>query len=161
MEGPLVWMQGPLVQMEVGEGNWKREASGAGAAWVEVENVVSGLDHGLVAMAVDHGADAGGRGVEVQVGDVVDEIEETAGEFDGFGCGKLRARARAVDVAADGGEWSDGGEAVEDGGVADVAGVEDVVNAHEGDEGFGAEEAVGVGDYAYAHGLEVTGGVCR
>ena len=43
----------------------------------------------------------------------------------------------------------------EDVGVADVAGVEDVVDAGEGGEEFGAEEAVGVGEDADEDGWVV------
>ena len=87
----------------------------------------------------------------------VDEVEEVAAELDSFGGGELGAGAVGVDVAADGGDGGDLAEGVEDVGVADVAGVEDVVDAAERGEGFGAEEAVGVGEDADEHKAECRG----
>ena len=106
--------------------------------------------------AEDHG-DAGGARVDVQPLDGVNEVDEMAGEFDGFGCGERGAGAVGVDVAADGGDGRDGAQGGEDDGVADVAGVEDVVHALDGGESFGAEERVGVGDGGDEHGLSWDG----
>ncbi len=78
----------------------------------------------------------------------MDEVEEVAAEFDGFGGGQLGAGAGDVDVAADGGDGGDAAEGVENLGFADVAGVQDVIDPDEGGEDFGAEEAVGVRENA-------------
>ena len=114
-------------------------------------------------MAADDAGDSGG-GVQVQIVDGVDQVEETAGEFDSFGVGELGAGAVGVDVAADGGHGGDGAQGVEDGGIADVTGVEDVIDdtiwASQGGEDLGAEETVGVGEYAEEHGLQAGGEAC-
>ncbi len=124
-----------------------------GTAWVQVEDAVAGLDAGLVGVAVDHDGDAGGFRLDVQVVQGVDHVEKLAVELHGFRGGESGAGAGVVDVAADCGHGRELAEGVEEGGVAQVTGVEDVVDATQGVESFGAEEAVGVGEDAYAHAL--------
>ena len=132
------------------------EAAGAGAAGVEVDDAVSGLDAGLVGVAADDDGDACGFGVEVEPVDGMDEVEEAASEFYGFGFGELGTGAVGVGVAADGCHGSDLAQSGEYVRIADVSGVEDVVDGMpvgaQGCDGFGAEETVGVGDDAYEHG---------
>ncbi len=67
----------PYVEEGVGDG--EVEAAGAGAAGVEVEDSVAVLDGGLVGVAVEDCGDAGGVGVEVEVVDGVDEVDQAAG----------------------------------------------------------------------------------
>lgn len=151
-EGEDGWGQGVLFDAEVGEGDGEVEAAGACAAWVEVEDVVAGFGGGLVGVAADDGGEAGGGGVQVEVVDGVDEVEEGAVELDDVGWGQVGAGAVGVDVAADGGDGGYGAEGAEDLDVADVAGMENMIDAVEGGDGLGAEEAVGVGDDADEHG---------
>ena len=133
------------------DGDREFEAAGSGAAWIEVDDAVSGLDAGLVGVAADDHCYAGCFGVDLEPLDGVDEVDHLAAEFDDFGRGEPGAVAEGVNVAADCGDGGDLAQGGEDVGVADVAGVEDVVDTSEGGEGFGAEEAVGVGDDAYEH----------
>lgn len=137
--------------VDEGEGDGEGEAAGAGAARVEVEDAALPRDRRLVRVAADDGADAGGGGVEVEVVHGVHEVEEVAGELDGLGWREIGAGARGVDVATDGGDGRDLLKGAEDGDLADVAGVEDMVDAGEGGERLGTEEAVGVGEDADAH----------
>lgn len=141
-------VEGILRDFDERHGDGELEAAWAGAAGVEVEDSVVGCDRGLVGVAADDAGDSGGVWVDIQPVDGVDEVEETASEFDGFGFGKLGADAVDVDIAADRGDRGDLAEGVEDVGVANVAGVEDVVDTGEGGERFGAQQAVGVGDNA-------------
>ena len=71
-----------------GVGDGEVEAAGAGAAGVEVEDSVAVADGGFVGVAVENYADAGGLGVEVEVVEVVDDVDEAAGELDGLGGGE-------------------------------------------------------------------------
>jgi len=64
---------------------------------------------------------------------------------------KLIEDGSGIDVAANSSHWSDLAEAVEDARVVDIAGVQDMVDAGEFGDGFGTEEAVGVGDDANVH----------
>ncbi len=95
---------------EDGEGDGEVEATGTAAAGVEVEDAAVGAGFGAVGVAADDRRDAGGGGIEVEIVDGVDEVEEAAGEFDGLGGGELGARAGGVDVTADG---CGGGDRVE------------------------------------------------
>lgn len=113
-------------------------------------------------MAVEDGGEFGGCGVEVERLEVVEHVEVEARarrvlDEDDFGLGQAGAGVAAVDVAADGGDGGDPGERVEDGDFAHVAEVEDAVDAAEGGDGFGTEEAVGVGDDAEEHGIRISG----
>jgi len=67
------------VDAEEGVGDGEVEAAGAGAAGVEVEDSVTVLDGGLVGVAVEDDADAGGLGVEVKVVEGVEQVDEAAG----------------------------------------------------------------------------------
>ena len=142
---------------EEAEGDGEVEAAGAAGAGVEVEDSFFGDVVGDVGVAVKDGGEFGGGGVEVDGLEVVEEIEVAVFKEDDFGFGEFGAGAFAVDVAADGGDGGDGAQLVEDGDFADVAEVEDVVNAFKGGENLGAEEAVGVGDDADAHGVRIAG----
>ena len=140
---------------EEAEGDGEFEAAGAAGARVEVEDSFFVDVVGDVGVAVKDGGELGGGGVEVDGLEVVEEIEVAVFEEDDFGFGEFGAGSFAVDVAADGGDGGDGAQLVEDGRLADVAQVEYVVYAAEGGENFGAEEAVGVGEDADAHGVRI------
>jgi hypothetical protein len=154
----LLWNEGDdlrigvtVGQRDAGEGDGEREAARASAAGIKVKDAVAPIDGGLVGVAADDGPDAGGGRVQIEVVDGVDEIKETAAQLYGFGGVEVVEDGGRVDIAADGGEQGDLTEAVEDARVVDIAGVEDVVDAGEFGDGFGAEEAVGVGDDANVH----------
>ena len=90
-----------------GVGDGEVEAAGADAAGVQVEDSMAVVDGGFVGVAVEDDSDAGGLGIEVEVFEVVDDVDEAAGEFDGLGGGEVGAGAVGVDVAADGGDGGD------------------------------------------------------
>jgi hypothetical protein len=137
-----------VLNAQQGAGDGEVEAAGARRAWVEVEDSLVVLHGGIVGVAVEDNRDAGGLRVEVEVFAGVDHVDQTAGQLDGLGGGEEGAGTVGVDVAADGGDGGDTGEVDEDGGIADVAGVKDVIDTGQGGKDFGAEEAVGVGEYA-------------
>ncbi len=127
------------------------ESSGAGAAWVDVEDSIFLFYFWVVAVAVDYCGYACGLGLEVEAGEIVEQVDGCAFGFDEVGFGQGAGPGLGVDVAADCGDRGNLFEGGEDFGGADVAGVEDAVGAREGGEGFGAEQAVGVGDEAEEH----------
>ena len=106
------------------------------------------LNKGLVGVAGDDHAEAGGDGVEVEVGERVDHVNEVAFEGEELYPG---GDGGEVDVAVDGGDGGYFSEVVEDRWVADVASMQDVVDTLQGGEDLRAEEVVGVGDDAEAH----------
>ena len=90
-------------------------------------------------------------GIEVEIGDGMDEIEEMVLEFDGFGRREKRGVALTIDVAANGGDGSEVAKAIEDWSLTDVSGMEDVIGGGEGGERLGAKQTMGIRDDAYAH----------
>ena len=97
-------------------------------------------------VAGDDDVDAGAGGVAIELLEIVQDVDARVGRVERGGCGKGGGPGTFVDIAADGGDGREGAEAVEDGGIADVAGVDDVIGTGERGEGFGTEQAVGVGD---------------
>jgi len=77
-EGDDVRVGVAVGQRDTREGDGEREASGAGAAGVEVKDAIAPVDGRLVGVAADDGSDARGGRVEVEVVDGVDEVEEAA-----------------------------------------------------------------------------------
>jgi hypothetical protein len=146
-----------VVYAYAGEGDGEVEAAWAAAAGVEVEDAVAGCDGGLVGVAGEDEADACGVGVYVEVVDVVQDMDEAAGEFEGLGSREIRAGAVDVNVAADGGDWGDPGEGGEDVRVADVASVEDVVWCEllERVQEFLSQQGVCVRDGGDEHGFSL------
>lgn len=102
-------------------------------------------------MTAHHDGDVGGNWVEVEILEGVDEVEETSIEFDGLGGRKPSTGSMGVDVPADGSNGRESTQGFEDGRITDVAGVQDVVGAGKGNESFGSQQAVSVGENADAH----------
>jgi hypothetical protein len=89
-------------------------------------------------------------GIEVELGDIVDDVERNAAEFQ-----RLRfrngARPRAdIVVAAHRAHRRDLAQRSQDRRVADVAGVDDVLAWLKEAQRFGTKQAVRVRDQAYA-----------
>ena len=104
-------------------------------------------------VAGDDHVESSGLGLQIELREIVDNIDGNVGELDDFGCGEFAGPCLLVDVASDRGDGGDGGEFVENFGIADVTGMNDVLRALERSQSFGAEQAVGVGDYADDNGL--------
>lgn len=140
------------LQVDQSERYGEAEAAGPATSRVEEQDALAAFDERLVGVAEDDQGDAGGGGVKVKLGDRVEHVDQVSGELDGFGRGQAGAGTGAVDVAANGGDRGDGAEGIKDGRVADITGVEDGVDAGDGGEDLGSEEAVGVGKDGEAHG---------
>lgn len=102
-------------------------------------------------MSADDGCHLSGGRIEIEVVNIVDEVDEPARYFYGFGWGQQSGGAAAIDVAADGRHRGDLAKGFKDVVLADVAGVEDVVGASEGCECLRSEETMGIRDDANAH----------
>src|SRR6202042_1456911 len=75
------------------------ESSGPGAAGIEIENSVSGLDLGLVGMPGNDRAKAGRRGIKVQRVEVMQDVEQAILDLDYFGFGQFHRPCAVVDIA--------------------------------------------------------------
>lgn len=136
----------PPLNLQEAQCDGKRKPPWASAARVEVEDFLAVLNFGLVRVAADHGGDACGGGVKVEVGEIVQDVNVSAAKLDEFGWRELCAWAEKVDVSPDGSDGSQISKRVQDGRIAHIAGVEDVVGSLQGVERLGAQQAVGIGD---------------
>ena len=141
----------PVVDPKSPQADRELEAARAGAAWIEVKNPVFLFHFGLVAVAVDNRAESSGFGLQVELREIVEEVDGDAADFYEFGRGQFTGPGFDIHVAADGGDGSNAAERVEDFASANVARVEDVVGAAKSFDGFGAEQAVGIGNNAENH----------
>jgi hypothetical protein len=133
-------------QNQAGDGDGEAESAGAGAAGVDVQDTGAKLVGWHVAVAADDGSEAGGRGVEVELVDVVKDVEDGVLDFDDLGFRQALCPGVSVDIAADCGDRGDGCERLENVWSADVARMNDAVGAAESFKSFGSQKAVSVGD---------------
>ena len=102
-------------------------------------------------MTGDDDLHARGTGFEIDLGEVVDRVDEDVAEAKELALAQARGPGAPVVVAAHGRDRGDGAKGVEHGGIAEVAAVDDVVAALEEGEDFRAQQAVGVRDEADPH----------
>jgi hypothetical protein len=143
----------PVVDPKSPQADWELESARAGAAGIEVEHSVSLFHFGLVAVAVNDGAESGSFRLQVELREIVEEVDEDATDFYDFGSGQFAAPGFGIHVAANRGDGSDATERVEDLASADVAGVKNVVTATQGFDGFVAKQAVRIGNDAENHAV--------
>jgi hypothetical protein len=99
-------------------------------------------------VAVDDHSNPSGIGLEVQVRNGVQHVDEAAIEFDRLSGRKLRGGTVGVDVSADGSDRRDLSQRVKDPNVTDITCVQDVCCPAQSVESFGSQQAVSVGDDA-------------
>lgn len=147
-------LQGVRGDVEQGQGHRKFETPPPGTARVQVKTITAPFDAGFVRMASDDEFDVG---VEISrdVGNVVGQQGWPAVQLEAQVVGECGGpRVVKVIVAAHGVGRCDAGELREDVLAADVTRVNDQFAILEGSKGFGAQEAVGVGDDGGFHGRE-------
>ncbi len=100
-----------------------------------------------MAVAVYDHAEPGLR-LQVELAAIMQDIDGHAAGFDNFSF-RQNARPRGgVDVTADRGYGGNLRQLFEDFGGSDIAGVEDAVGSAQSVDGFGSQQAMGIGDYA-------------
>ena len=99
-------------------------------------------------MAEDHGCEPGRDGVEIEIGDVVQQPEQQPTDFDNFGRRKLCRPRLRIDIAAHGVRRRQRAQRVEHLGPADVAGVDDHVRSPQRRHRLGPQKAMRIGDDA-------------
>jgi hypothetical protein len=90
-------------------GDRQLESSRAGAAGIEVEDAVLCLLLGHVAVTVDDHAETRGFRLEIELGEIVENVDRDAGKLDYFGLGQFLRPRGGVDIAADCGDGGDCG----------------------------------------------------
>ena len=129
---------------EPGQRDGQREPARAGAAGIQVEHAVAPLCPRAVRVSEDHRGEAGGHGVEVERGPVVQHVKLQAARLDHVGDRQRRGPDRGVDVATHRQGRSDLAQAIEDLARADIAGVQDQIRALQGVEGLSPQQPVRV-----------------
>src|SRR5436190_24354254 len=97
-------------------------------------------------MTADDHPEAGGRGIEVQIVDVVDDIDHGAGGFGDSSRGKLRCPRLDIHVATYCDHRREAFQRGKNIGLTDVAGMDDQFRASQSVERFGTEQFVSIGD---------------
>ena len=143
-------------------GHRQVESAWAAGAGVKVEDALFRDEIWDVGVAVEDRGKFGCGGVEVQRFEVMEHVEVEARvgrvlDEDDVGLGQLAAGAFSVDVAADRSYRRNLLQSFKDRRSADVAEMEDAVDAGEGWQDFGAEDAVGIGDDAELHVFRISG----
>jgi hypothetical protein len=139
------------VHGQFGGRDGQAESARAGASRVDVQHPVALLDRGPVRVAGDDDLHARGDGLEVDLGKVVDHVDEDPAEAKELAFAQAGGPGAAIVVAAHGRDRGDGAKGLQHRGVADVAAVDDVVAAPEEGEDFRTQQAVGVGNEADPH----------
>jgi hypothetical protein len=121
-------LPGSFEEVEAGEADREREAAGAGAAGVDVEEAVLPVSFGLVSVPTDDDLKAGG-GIEVQVLEIVEDVDRDVEKFDDFGDREAGGPGFGVHVTANCKDGRDGFQLIKNRWLADVAGVNDGVGA--------------------------------
>ena len=139
-------LPGSFGEVEAGDSDGQGEAAGTGAARVDIEAAFVPTGVGFMGVAGDHDLEAGDFGIEVELAEVVEHIDQDVLDADDFGGWQGSSPGLGVHVAADGHDRRDASKSIKDGGVANVASVDDSLAALQGGQSFGAKQTVGVGD---------------
>src|SRR5919198_2410177 len=138
----------PAAEEEKGDGHRQPEAARPRASRIEKQDPAILLDPGRVAMSAHHHQEAGGRGFEVEMSQVVDHEDPCPGEVEDRRGRQPAGQRSPIYVPSHGGDRGDLPERLEDRRVADVTRMNYVVRAAQRLERRRAQQAVGIGDYA-------------
>ena len=127
------------------------EAARAGAARVDVEHVLAGLDQGLVRVPADHGSASVGRGRSEEMANLVQHQDLVLASSDDLAFRNGFRPCLGVIVAAHGERGRDRAQPVDHIGRADVAGVDDQLRPLQRRECLWAEQSMRVRDQADQH----------
>src|SRR5664280_2953085 len=100
LERDEIGADGAAPDAQQGHGDRQGEAPGTGAAGVHVEHAAAFDDGGNVGVAADHRREAGGGGVEVEPGEVVQDVEADGADIGHGGFGKAARPRLHVHVPA-------------------------------------------------------------
>lgn len=137
-----LWVKSGVIEDENDQRHGQAETVRTAAAGIDIENFVPSLDRRPMRMAADDRGDTSNPGIQIEIVNGVNEVEEMAREFNGLRSGKSRAGPACIDISADGSRWGDSAERVENSRVADISGVQDVIDMSERAGDLGAQQAV-------------------
>ncbi len=148
----------PVIHHQLTDRDWQREAPGPGAAGVDEQHTVALLHQRFVRVTGYHHAHTGGRWVNVQLAQIMDHIQPHTTQLYQLGFRAApapRGHGRCCRARRSAGLLS---QLAQHARLADVTGVHDVVAALQEGQCLRAQQVVGVGDQAYAHGGIVAAG---
>src|SRR5262249_11017187 len=132
---------------EPGDRDGEREAPRARATRVDEEDVATPFDERPGRVTGQDGAESRGRGLEIELGDVVDHVDSMHPDLNHVIGGKSGRPRTLVIVAPDRANGGDGPKRIENGGCADVATVDDEIAPAQLLDRLGADETMRVGDH--------------
>jgi len=103
-----IGLPGSFREVQAGYGNGQGEAPGAGAARVDIEDAFVPTGVGFMGVARDDDMEAGDFGIEVELAEVVEHVDQNVLDADDFGGWQGSSPGIAVHVAADGHDRCDG-----------------------------------------------------
>jgi hypothetical protein len=138
---------------ELGNRNGQFETSRTCASRIDEENAIAPFDARFVRMSRNHDLDPGRIWFDVQQRKIMNRIEEDLADLEELGFVQALGPGASVVVPAYRRDRRESREFFKNAWVCDVAAMNDVVGATQKHFRFGPQEAVGVGDEAYAkHG---------
>jgi hypothetical protein len=118
------------------------------AAGIEIEHSILRLLPGSVAVAINHGIEARGFRLEVELRQIVQDVNRNAAQFEHFRRGQLASQSAGIDIAANRRDRRNGSKFFKDFRIAHVAGVNDAVRIFEDRNSFGPQQSMRVRDDA-------------
>src|SRR2546422_8534543 len=115
----------PTVNLQTGHGHWQGEPPGTGAARVQEHDTVSVIDSGTVRVPGDDGVKFRGCGIEIELTQIVEDVEEDAAYLDNLRSLERGGPRAVVVVAAHCDDGCDLPQRVQHLGAAHITGVDD------------------------------------
>jgi len=107
------------------KGNRKLKAAWASAAGVQIEHTIAMDDGRLVGVPADNDSNLRGAGIDFEIVERVQHVNETAVELNGLSGGKLSAWAVLVDITSDSSDRRNFAQGIEDVWITYIACVQD------------------------------------
>ncbi len=124
------------------------ESLWAGAARIEIEHAGAYFLVGNVTVTINYSFESRSLRLQVQLGEVMQNVDRRAREFDYFVLGQPASPRRFIDVPANGSESCKCAESLQDFGITHIPRVNDVFRSAQCVQRFRTKQAVGVGDDA-------------
>ena len=146
-----------VADRQTGKGDRAIGAGRAGAARVQKEGCAASVDDGKVGVTEYDYISTDRFRIQVEVFEDMDHHDVDSADLQHLSRRQAPHSGSMIRVSSDGVNRGNLAQAIQDLGPTDVAGMEDEIDAGEGRQGLGPQEAVGVRDYA---DFEVTSRRC-
>src|SRR5579863_5730222 len=126
--------------------DWQLETPWSRAARVEIDHAVFSFVLRDVAVSVDYSFESRCLRLQVQLGEIVQNVNRNGSDFHDFGHRQSTRPPSAVDVAADGGDRRNGRKLIKDFRRADITCMNDLLGIPQSFDCFRPKQSVRVGD---------------